>query len=72
MNLLEARFKKKMTQWALRKKTGINQSKISLIENNYVTPTPYERAVIAKALGFSTDEIQWPEETPHRCQDAAH
>lgn len=44
MNLSEARFKAKKTQWDLRLATGIHQSKISLIENNYVVPTGMPRS----------------------------
>ena len=59
MDIIEARAKKRMTQWDLRLLTGIHQSKISLVENGYVEPTDKEKAMIAKALGFTADEIEW-------------
>ena len=60
MDLTVARKIKKLTQWDLKKKTGINQTKISLIERGYVVPTKKEKFLIAKALGFHIDEIKWP------------
>ncbi len=60
MRLVEARFKKRMTQWGLRNLTGIHQSKISLIENGYLVPNESEKWEIAQALGFKPEEIDWP------------
>ena len=60
MNLVEARIRKRKTQWDLRKITGINQTKVSLIENGYVEPTEKEKVMIAEALGFNVGEIEWP------------
>ena len=60
MDLYEARAKRRKTQWDLRKLTGINQSKLSLIENGYIEPSEEEKAMIAKTLGFSVGEIEWP------------
>ena len=60
MNLYEARAKKRQTQWDLKKKTGINQTKISLIERGYVAATEGEKESIARALGFNAQEIDWP------------
>lgn len=59
MNLTEARFHKKITQWDLRLRTGINQTKISLIERGYVFPRDEEKQKLAKALGMSVDQIDW-------------
>ena len=59
MNLFEARARRRVTQWDLRKQTGIHQSKISLIERGYVEPSPAEKSMLAAALGFSVDEIRW-------------
>jgi cyanate lyase len=61
MDILEARFKKRVTQWDLRIWTGINQTKISLAERGYVQLTEREKKKIAEALGMRTDEISWPE-----------
>jgi len=36
MDLVEAKVKKRKTQWDIRKQTGIHQSKIGLIERGYV------------------------------------
>ena len=72
MDLVTARAIKKKTQWDLRKATGINQSKISLIEHGYIIPNDEERVAIAGALGVSVQEIQWPEETFNQCSEAAN
>ena len=63
MDLVTARVAKRKTQWDLRLDTGINQSKISLIENGYVEPNEHEKVAIAKALGVQVDDIQWSPET---------
>ena len=62
MDLFTARAIRKMTQWDLKGKTQIHQSKISLFENGYVVPNEEERAAIAKALCFKVDEINWSDE----------
>ena len=59
MDLFEARAKKRKTQWALAEGIGKSQSKISLIECGYVTPSEKEKSAIAKELGFKPDEIEW-------------
>lgn len=59
MNLFEARARHRVTQWDLRKQTGIHQSKISLIERGYVEPSPAEKSMLAEALRMAVDEIQW-------------
>lgn len=59
MDLFEARAKRRKTQWDLRIRTGIHQSKISLIERGYVCPTDKEKSVIAKALDFQVGDILW-------------
>ena len=60
MTLAEARFYKKVTQWDLRLRTGINQTKISLIERGYVTPRYSEMEKLAQALGVTVEQIDWP------------
>jgi DNA-binding XRE family transcriptional regulator len=57
MSLFEYRAKKRLTQWDVRKATGIHQSKISLIENGYVNPSEDEKIKIATALGVNVKEI---------------
>ncbi|MGA2938699.1 MAG: helix-turn-helix transcriptional regulator [Syntrophobacteraceae bacterium] len=61
MTLLEARFQRRLTQLDLRLKTGIHQSRISMIENGYVAPRDDERHRLAKALGLRPEQIAWPE-----------
>jgi transcriptional regulator with XRE-family HTH domain len=61
MDLREARFKKKMTQFDLRIKSGIHQSKISNIERGYVTPREDEKRALAKALGLRETDLKWKE-----------
>lgn len=62
MNLTTARAIKRITQWDIRKATGIHQSKISLIERGYVVPSEEERIAIAEALGLKDTDILWPEQ----------
>jgi len=59
MDLVEARAKRRKTQWDLRRVTGIHQSKISLIERGYVDASEEEKKKIAAALEFSVAEIDW-------------
>ncbi len=61
MTLEEARFHRRLTQLDLRLRTGIHQSKISLIENGYACPRQDEKERIAKALGVKVDQIEWPQ-----------
>ncbi len=62
MDLKTLRAMKKETQWSLRNKTGIHQSKLSLIERGYIAPVKGEKEKIAKALNTSVDQITWPME----------
>jgi predicted transcriptional regulator len=61
MNLAEARFKRKLTQWDLCTLSGVHQSKISLIENGYLAPKESEKGRLVQALGFKPEELEWPE-----------
>lgn len=62
MELKEARFKRRLTQFDLRLKTGIHQSKISHFENGYLVPRDDERKRIAKALGVKASDLNWSDE----------
>jgi transcriptional regulator with XRE-family HTH domain len=44
------RLQKRLSQWDLSKMTGIHQSRISLIERNYVIPRHDEVMKLAAAL----------------------
>lgn len=57
MNLKEKRFFKGFNQYDISLKTGIPQSKISLIERGYVNPKPDEKQKIAEALGCRVSEV---------------
>lgn len=58
MNRLRViRAEKRITQFQLRLSTGIHQSKISLIENEFVTPREEEKERLAKALHVRMQEI---------------
>ena len=59
LSLREYRFRKRITQFGLRCKTGIHQTKISLAENGYITFSENEKARIAAALGVHASEIDW-------------
>ena len=57
MNLREARFKRNFTQFDLRLKTGISQTKISHFERGYLLPSEKEKIRIVEALGVSN--LDW-------------
>jgi len=57
MDLFEARARKRLTQWDIRKATGIHQSKVSLIERGYIQPTEEEKKLLAEVLGLPVDHI---------------
>lgn len=59
MDLFTARAARRKTQWDVTVKTGIRQSKISLMERGYIEPNDQEKAAIADALGFPVNEIDW-------------
>ena len=59
MKLKEARFKKGLTQWDLKTRTGIHQTKISLIERGYVVPRDDERLRLAKALHCRQQDLSF-------------
>ena len=57
MTLREARFFKGFNQYDIALKTGIPQSKISLIERGYIEPRDDEKEKIAKALNCQVADI---------------
>ena len=59
MDLKMARFIKQFTQYHLVFKTGIPQSKLSLIERGFVKPKDDEKIKIAKALQLNPEDIEW-------------
>ncbi|MBT71891.1 MAG: hypothetical protein CMQ15_07605 [Gammaproteobacteria bacterium] len=61
MTLKEARFNAGLSQYDVALKTGIPQSKISLIENKYSNPNAQERKKIAQALKRKQKDI-FPEQ----------
>ena len=61
MDLREARFKRRITQWALSKIANIHQSRISLIENGDKA-SERERKALAKGLGVKIEDIEWADE----------
>jgi transcriptional regulator with XRE-family HTH domain len=60
MNLRELRFKNGLTQYDINARTGIHQSKISLIERGYIHPDETEKRKIAKAFRVHVSDIEWP------------
>lgn len=62
MALREVRFLKGLNQWDLSIKTGIPQSKLSLMERGYVEAKEEEKIKIAEALGCKVEDI-FPENT---------
>ena len=61
--LKEIRFFKEVTQPLLALKSGIQQSRISLIQNELVTPREEEKRKIAKALNLKVEDIFLSETT---------
>ena len=59
--LKEFRFFKGISQPLLALETGIQQSKISLIENNLLVPREEEKKKIADALGVSIEKLFPPQ-----------
>ena len=55
--LKEVRFFKRVSQPLLALKTGIQQSRISLIENSLATPREKEKEKIAEALNVSAEDL---------------
>ena len=61
MDLREARFKRRITQWSLSNIANIHQSRISLIENGDKA-SEREKKALAKGLGVKVEDISWPTE----------
>ncbi|WP_254432146.1 helix-turn-helix domain-containing protein [Aquisalimonas sp. 2447] len=57
MNIREARQSKGLSQSALARATGLDQSAISRIERGQRTVTVDQLVLIASALGVSADEL---------------
>jgi transcriptional regulator with XRE-family HTH domain len=55
--LREIRVVKRITQFQLRLLTGIHQSKISLIENDLITPGKEEMKKLAQVLGAKPEDL---------------
>lgn len=54
------RILKGLTQYDIVARTGIHQSKLSLLENGYAVPSLREKKAIAEALGMNPDELTFP------------
>ena len=59
MNLLEARFSRRLSQWSLGQMCGLHQTRISLIEQGLEIDDE-EKQKIARALAYQVEEIEWP------------
>ena len=59
MKFREARFKAGLTQWDLALRTGISQSKISLIERGFIRPSLRESFLLAGTVRIRPEEIEW-------------
>jgi DNA-binding XRE family transcriptional regulator len=55
--LKEIRARNRVTQFELRLKTGIHQSKISMAENNWIELNEHEKSKIARALNVGVTDI---------------
>jgi len=56
-NLRIIRAKMRITQWQLRLMSGVNQTKISMAENDLIQLSLDEKKKLAKALGVSVSDI---------------
>ena len=57
MSLREARFFKGLNQWDISVKTGVPQSKLSLVERGYIDLREDEKKKIAKVLNCKVADI---------------
>lgn len=55
--LREFRIMPRISQWELALRSGVKQSRISLIENYLVKPTAQEKTKLSKALNQQENEI---------------
>jgi transcriptional regulator with XRE-family HTH domain len=55
--LRSIRKKQKISQARLMGLTGVNQTRISFIENGYIKGTEKERSRLANALGVNTSDV---------------
>lgn len=62
MDLKVIRMLHRVTQWKMAKETGLSQTKLSLIENGYITPTDVEKLQISRVLCVEPNEIDWKPE----------
>ncbi len=60
--LRDFRVIKRVTQFQLKLLSGIQQPRISLIENGFIEPREDEKQRLAKALGEKPEKI-WENET---------
>jgi transcriptional regulator with XRE-family HTH domain len=59
-NLKEIRLGMGLNQYDVSNKSGVHQSRISLIENGYVTATLREKTLLAEALNCLPEELFGP------------
>lgn len=59
MTLKDARYRRRITQRDLCILTGFSPPKLSLIENGYIIPSEGDRKILAEALKFNVDEIEY-------------
>jgi len=59
-NLKDLRLSMGLNQYELANMSGVHQSRVSLIENGYVTATVSEKERLAKALGCLAEELFGP------------
>ena len=55
--LYQIRTSHRISQWAMAVKTGVHQSRISLIERGLVKPREEEKKKLAKELGVKVEEL---------------
>lgn len=55
--LRDVRVLKRISQMQLRLLSGVNQTKISWIENGFIKPKPEEKIKLARALGVNPEEL---------------
>ena len=59
MNIRELRFKNGFTQYDVNARTGIHQSKLSLIERGFIVPDEREKKKMADLFRVTIADIEW-------------
>jgi hypothetical protein len=65
MDFRTARIMRRLSQWDVSIKTGVERTKLSLFENGYRVPSDHEKIILANSLGMEPSDIIWKKKTPN-------